>query len=41
MMTTSAGTVRPCKFVIMGSGLPDFRPLQQLRDWGQLFMPRM
>ena len=38
MMTTSAGTVRPAKVVIMGPVLLVCKPLPQQSDWVQSFM---
>ena len=38
MMTTSAGTVRPAKVVIMGSGVAGLQAIATARDSAQLSM---
>ena len=41
MMTTSAGTVRPAKVVIMGSGSQGYRQLQPQKELVQWYMRPM
>ena len=41
MMTTSAGTVRPAKFVIMGSGVAGLQAIATAKRLGRLSMLRM
>lgn len=38
MMTTSAGTIRPAKVVIMGSGVAGLQAIATAKDWVRLFM---
>ena len=37
MLMTSAGTIKPSTVVIFGAGVADYKPLQQLKDWVQMF----
>jgi NAD(P) transhydrogenase subunit alpha len=35
MFMTAAGTIRPANVLILGAGLPDFRPLPLPANWGR------
>ena len=41
MMMTAAGTIPAAKVLVVGAGLQDYKRLQPLKEWEQLYLQQM